>query len=132
MGSFKLGKMTLRSLFAKPATVNYPYEQPEPYAAMRGHVVNDMDTCILCGICGRACPVGAISVDRKGGAWEIDPYRCIQCACCVHECPKKCLSMDVHCTPATTELTVTKLEKPAAEQKPKPATGAASAAKPVE
>ena len=27
MGTFKLAKMTLRSLFSKPATVRYPYEK---------------------------------------------------------------------------------------------------------
>lgn len=128
MGSFKLGKMTLRSLFGKPATVQYPAEQVPAmsYEHMRGHVACDIDVCILCGMCQRACPVGAIAVDRKGGTWSIDPYRCIQCASCTHECPKDCLSMGAACAPATTELTLTTLHKPV-EEKPAAGEGASGA-----
>ena len=130
MGSFKLGKMTMRSLFHKPTTVKYPYEKRDlerMFPDLRGHVQCDIDTCILCGICSRACPVGAIAVDRKGGTWEIDPYRCVQCASCVHECPKKCLSMSTECAPATTELSVTTLHKPAAPAKGEGASAGAGA-----
>ena len=129
MGSFKLGKMTLRSLFGKPATVQYPNEKPEVFPALRGHVECDMNVCILCGMCGRACPVGAIAVDRKGGTWQIDPYRCIQCACCVGACPKKCLSMSTECAPATTELTVTTLHKPEEPSAAEAGAGAGAGAK---
>lgn len=127
MGTFKLGKMTLRSLVHKPATVRYPYEKRDVerlFPQMRGHVVNDIDACILCGMCQRVCPVGAIAVDRKAGDWTIDPYRCIQCASCTHECPKNCLSMGLWPTEPTTKLTTVTLHKdmPA---KPAKAAGAA-------
>mgnify|MGYP003219767190 CR=1 FL=1 len=38
MGSFKLGKMTLRSLFGKPETVMYPLEKRDIPAGHRGTV----------------------------------------------------------------------------------------------
>ena len=94
MGSFKLGKMTLRSLFSKPETVMYPAQtrfQPE---GLKGKVLNDIDTCILCGICEKRCPTAAISVVKKEGKWSIDRFRCVQCGTCVRECPKTCLTMD--------------------------------------
>ncbi len=136
MGTFKLGKMTLRSLFHKPATVRYPYEKRDLetlFPHMRGHVVNDIDTCILCGMCQRACPVDAIVVDRKGGDWTIDPYRCVQCASCVRECPKDCLSMGILPTEPTTELTTVTMHKdmpakPAAKAGAKGAAGKAAGA----
>ena len=64
MGGFKLGKMTLRSLFGKPETVRYPFEEPEHPAALRGKVVFSSENCIYCGICEKRCPTGAISVNR--------------------------------------------------------------------
>ena len=115
MGTFKLGKMTLRSLFHKPVTVRYPYEKRDIenlFPHMRGHLECDIDTCILCGMCQRACPVDAIVVDRKGGDWTIDPYRCVQCASCVRECPKSCLTMDTAYTPPARQISIDVFEVP--------------------
>lgn len=129
MGTFKLGKMTLRSLMRKPVTVRYPYEKRDfekLFPQMRGHVVNDIDACILCGMCQRVCPVGAIAVDRKAGDWTINPYSCIQCASCTHECPKNCLSMGLWPTEPTTEISSITMHK---DMSAKPAKAAGAAAK---
>jgi len=52
--------------------------------------VVDAGRCIVCGICGRVCPVGAISVDR---AVDIQRQNCTGCGCCVNECPRGALSL---------------------------------------
>ncbi|MCX7004478.1 MAG: 4Fe-4S binding protein [bacterium] len=84
----------LRALRRGPATRRYPYEVRPPMAGSRGHLVNEPDTCIYCGLCVRRCPAGALAVTREPKSWTLDPYRCILCAYCVEVCPKKCLRME--------------------------------------
>ena len=86
--SFK--KTVVTNLFSKPKTRKVEKEYP---AGTRGHVENDMDLCILCGLCSIKCPTHAITVDKAEKTWSIRPMSCIQCRCCVDNCPKKSLSM---------------------------------------
>ena len=65
MGYFKLGKMTLKSLFKRPETIRYPYETKPPVEDLKGHVENDIVECTLCGICAKRCPTGCITVDKE-------------------------------------------------------------------
>lgn len=102
MGSFKLGKMTIKSLFGKPETLQYPAEQKTPPPGLKGHVVIREEDCILCGICAKRCPCAAIAVDKATRTWAIDRFRCVQCGTCVRECPKQCLEMNpAYAPPAT-------------------------------
>lgn len=112
MGSFKLGGMTFGSLFKKPETVLYPLETKTPPAGLKGHIVNDVDRCILCGICQKTCPCHAITVEKKARTWAIDPFRCVQCGSCARACPKACLAMDPAYTPVATSEYVRVLEVP--------------------
>ena len=82
----------LHNLVSKPKTRKVEKEYP---AGTRGHVENDMDVCVLCGLCSIKCPTHAITVDKNEKTWSIRPMSCIQCRCCVDNCPKKCLSMGV-------------------------------------
>ena len=59
-----------------------------------GTLSNDISNCVLCGICSRQCPNGAITVDRKETkTWTVDHNKCVKCGICVEKCPKKCLSL---------------------------------------
>ena len=100
MGSFKLGRMTLGSLFKKPETIQYPAQTKTPPAGLKGHIANDESTCILCGICQKRCPADAIVVDKAARTWTIDRFRCVQCGSCARECPKHCLTMEPNYAPA--------------------------------
>lgn len=102
MGSFKLGKMTLSSLFKQPETIQYPVQTKTPPPGLKGHITNDVDDCILCGICMKRCPCGAITVDKAARVWSIDRFRCVQCGSCARECPKQCLAMEpTYASPST-------------------------------
>ena len=94
MGGFKLGKMTLGSLFKQPETVLYPLEQKAAPAGRKGTITLLPETCILCGICEKRCPCNAITVQTKERTWAINHFQCVQCGYCVSECPKKSLAMD--------------------------------------
>ncbi len=103
MGLFSIGKMIMRSLFNKPATLMYPVI-PRIYGEItRGHINVDIEACVLCGICSKKCPTHAILVDRKKKEWSISRLQCIQCNCCVEYCPVKCLSMANTYTPPSTD-----------------------------
>lgn len=131
MHNMRFTKTVLKNLFSAPATRPYP-ETPREYPARtRGHVEIDIDTCILCGLCSRKCPTGAITVDRAGKTWTIGRFGCIQCGCCVETCPKKCLSMkQTYTQPGgeKTEDTFVKTNMPEPVKKPVPPAGAAAAA----
>ena len=81
MGGFKLGKMTLSGLFKQPETIQYPVQKKVAPAGLKGHVTNDTGACILCGICQKRCPTGAIVVDKLPGAHLVDrplPLRAVR------------------------------------------------------
>lgn len=119
----KMTRVALESLARKPATVRYPLERKPVYAATRGRIAIAEATCILCVLCDKKCPTGAIRVDRAGKTWAIDRLKCIQCGYCVEVCPKKCLAMEtMYSEPVSTKslLTVAVPFTPPAP-KPKPA-----------
>ncbi len=59
--------VVLKNLFSNPVTINYPAEPMEYPKRSRGHIEIDIDDCILCGLCSRSCPSGALTVDRAAG-----------------------------------------------------------------
>lgn len=119
MSVLKLGKMTLGGLFKKPETVLYPFEKKEPPAGLKGHVVNHVESCILCGICAKRCPTSCIEVNKAERCWTIDRFQCVQCGTCVRECPKHCLEMDPAYTPVARQKSSETVHVPPAEKSPK-------------
>ena len=59
---------TLRHLFKKPITVNYPDQKFPMFPKFRGKQVlmrdeNGLEKCVACGLCPVACPADAIYLE---------------------------------------------------------------------
>jgi len=49
--------------------------------------------CVRCGLCVKACPVKALSLQKGIPCPELDTARCISCSCCHEICPKGAIRM---------------------------------------
>ncbi len=62
---------------------------PHP-GAPTGVVEINPQACTGCGMCGRACPTGALAYREEGGAVSLsfEAARCIGCELCLETCPE--------------------------------------------
>ena len=98
--------VTLRHLFKKPVTEQYPEYKRPVYPRFRGrHRLhrheNGLEKCIGCSLCAAACPADCIRVvadendpqnrvspgERYARIYEINMARCIFCGYCEIACP---------------------------------------------
>jgi NADH-quinone oxidoreductase subunit I len=92
--------LTLRYMFKRPVTVNYPYEKGPLSPRFRGeHALrrypNGEERCIACKLCEAICPALAITIEaepredgsRRTTRYDIDMTKCIYCGYCQEACP---------------------------------------------
>jgi NADH-quinone oxidoreductase subunit I len=98
--------ITLRKMFARPVTVQYPEQRPKVPARYRARIVLTRDPsgeerCVACYLCSSACPVDCITIQaaeredrrRYPAAFRINFTRCIFCGMCAEACPTLALQM---------------------------------------
>lgn len=98
---------TFKHMFRKRVTLEYPEKKVELGPEFRGRPVlvaeNGKERCVACGLCARACPPLAISMqaaemdtdqkERYPAIFEIDMLRCIYCGLCEEVCPEEAIVM---------------------------------------
>jgi NADH-quinone oxidoreductase subunit I len=106
-------KVTFLHLFKSPVTIQYPDVKVELPERVRNRLYVNMDDCIGCDQCARACPVNCILIEtvksvpgedlgltsqgKKKALWvtkfDIDFAKCCYCSLCVWPCPTDCIYM---------------------------------------
>jgi NADH-quinone oxidoreductase subunit I len=103
-------RVTLKHLFAKNVTLEYPEQPPAIPPGYRGvpTLVKDphgREKCVSCQLCEFVCPPKAIRitpgeipadaptahVERAPREFEIDMLRCIYCGLCQEVCPEEAI-----------------------------------------
>lgn len=92
--------LTLRYMFKRKVTINYPYEKGPLSPRFRGqHALrrynNGEERCIACKLCEAVCPAQAITIEaepradesRRTVRYDIDMVKCIYCGLCQEACP---------------------------------------------
>jgi len=100
---------TLRHIFKKPITVNYPEQKVPVFPKYRGKQVlmrdeHGLEKCVACGLCPTVCPANCIKLvpgeDEQGNRYplvfDIDEFRCIFCGYCQEVCPEEAIHMGRH------------------------------------
>jgi len=104
--------VTLRNLFRRPKTEQYPRKKVPPEPRYHGrHRLNrhpdGLEKCIGCELCAWVCPADAIYVEadsntpeaqyspgeRYGRVYQVNYLRCIFCGLCIEACPTRALTM---------------------------------------
>jgi len=106
-------KVTFKHLFVPAVTIQYPDVKLELPERERNRLYVNMDDCIGCDQCARACPVDCITIEtvkalptedlgktsngKKKALWvtqfDIDLAKCCYCQLCVFPCPTECIYM---------------------------------------
>lgn len=106
-------KVTFKHLFVPAVTIQYPSVRIELPERERNRLYVNMDDCIGCDQCSRACPVSCIKIEtvkslptedlgktsngKKKALWvtkfDIDLAKCCYCQLCVFPCPTECIYM---------------------------------------
>ncbi len=92
-------RVTFVTMFKPAVTVEYPTEKLVPYERFRGALLFDVETCISCSLCVKACPSACISLENatneagkkiaKVNWYSIDFGKCNFCRLCEEACPTK-------------------------------------------
>lgn len=105
--------ITFKHLFTRSVTIQYPDVKIKLPERERNRLYVNMDDCIGCLQCERACPVECIEIetvkslptedlgktsnDKKKSLWvtkfNIDFAKCCYCQLCVFPCPTECIKM---------------------------------------
>ncbi len=92
--------ITLKYMFKRSVTINYPYEKGPLSPRFRGEhalrrYANGEERCIACKLCEAICPAQAITIEaeerddgsRRTTRYDIDMTKCIYCGYCQEACP---------------------------------------------